>query len=208
MQELDRGAQKRGRAVSSGKTLVVSCLISLGVFFSSPSLAAEDFNKTLKERPVGDFDATNNQQIRIIEEGISSHPYRSAPVDFDRTSEMILAWDKWHKEVASAIYERFNENAQANFRHSPPLKTQISYMVAKDGRIGNIRILEPSNNQIFNTMLVSVIKSMAHNPVLEYPAGSRRQFVEKSGTFTWNYSGGGSFPAAPLPKIGPAMVAK
>jgi hypothetical protein len=28
---------------------------------------------------------------------------------------------------------------------------------------------------------------MNGNPVLEYPPNSRRQFVEKTGTFTWNY---------------------
>jgi FtsZ-interacting cell division protein ZipA len=28
---------------------------------------------------------------------------------------------------------------------------------------------------------------MNGNPVLQFPPGSRRQYVEKTGTFTWNY---------------------
>ncbi|CAN5488828.1 hypothetical protein BH11CYA1_BH11CYA1_22990 [soil metagenome] len=103
------------------------------------------------------------------------------------SAEMQLLWDAWHKRVAEAIFTRFNSLAQMAFKHSPPLACQVSYMVARDGRVGNVQVLQKSSNPIFNTMLLGVINSMNNNPVLEYPPNSRRQFVEKTGTFTWNY---------------------
>jgi len=103
------------------------------------------------------------------------------------SAEMQLLWDAWHKRVAESIFTRFNSLAQMAFKHSPPLACQVSYMVARDGRVGNVQVLQKSSNPIFNTMLLGVINSMNGNPVLEYPPNSRRQFVEKTGTFTWNY---------------------
>ncbi len=41
-------------------------------------------------------------------------------------------------------------------------------MVAKDGRIGNVRVLQPSPNPIFNSMLVGLVKAIHGNPVLEF----------------------------------------
>ncbi len=113
--------------------------------------------------------------------------------DPEKSAQMQLLWDAWHKRVAETIYLRFSSSAQMLFKRSQPLSCQVTYMVARDGRIGNVRILQPSSSAIFNTMLLGVIKSIAGNPVLEYPPNSHRQFVEKTGTFTWNYAGGQGF---------------
>ena len=143
----------------------------------------------------GDF---NGQKMMPMPEDIPQQPPPQRPLnagaqsgrsnDPDGSSaEMQLLWDAWHKRVAEAIFTRFNSLAQMAFKHSPPLACQVSYMVARDGRVGNVQVLQKSSNPIFNTMLLGVINSMNGNPVLEYPPNSRRQFVEKTGTFTWNY---------------------
>jgi len=143
----------------------------------------------------GDF---NGQKMMPVQEDIPQQPPPQRPLsasaqsgrgnDPDGSSaEMQLLWDAWHKRVAEAIFTRFNSLAQMAFKHSPPLACQVSYMVARDGRVGNVQVLQKSSNPIFNTMLLGVINSMNGNPVLEYPPNSRRQFVEKTGTFTWNY---------------------
>lgn len=107
--------------------------------------------------------------------------------DPDKSAEMKLLWDAWHKRVAESIFTRFNGLAQFAFAHSPPLLCQVSYVVARDGRIGNVRLLQKSSSVQYNAMLVGVVSSMNNNPVLEFPPNSKRQFVEKTGTFTWNY---------------------
>jgi len=150
----------------------------------------------------GDF---NGQQMQPTMEQMPSNPppqrqqpfqtgaqQQQAPSnDPDGSAAMQLLWDAWHKRVAETIYVRFNSLAQMAFKHSQPLACQVSYMVARDGRVGNVQLLQKSGNPIFNTMLLGVINSMNGNPVLEYPPNSRRQFVEKTGTFTWNYGQNG-----------------
>jgi TonB C terminal len=122
----------------------------------------------------------NNNPIRTIAPPVNNDP--------EQSDQMQLLWDAWHKRVAETIYVRFNGAAQMLFSRSQPMACQVSYMVARDGRIGNVRILQPSASAAYNNMLLGIIKSIAGDPVLQYPPNSRRQFVEKTGTFTWNYS--------------------
>lgn len=105
----------------------------------------------------------------------------------DSSAEMQLLWDAWHKRVAETIFTKFNALAQLAFKHSPPLACEVSYAVSRDGQIGNLTVIQKSSSPMFNAMLLGVVKSMNGNPVLQFPPGSRRQYVEKTGTFTWNY---------------------
>jgi hypothetical protein len=147
--------------------------------------AGGDFNGQ-KMMPVQEDIPPPQQQPRQPNLQGGSQANRSNDPD-GGSAEMQLLWDAWHKRVAESIFTRFNSLAQMAFKHSPPLACQVSYMVARDGRVGNVQVLQKSSNPIFNTMLLGVINSMNGNPVLEYPPNSRRQFVEKTGTFTWNY---------------------
>jgi hypothetical protein len=175
-----------------------------GAFDANPFGNAKSLHASAQDEGGGNFNGQNmaplmeNSAPPTQMEGNQNAPMHGSAVtpvnnDPDKSQAMMLLWDAWHKRVAETIYTRFNSSAQMFFKHSPPLACQVSYMVARDGRIGNVRVLQPSNNPIYNTMLLTVIKSMAGNPVLEYPPNSKRQFVEKSGTFTWNYSGGQGF---------------
>ncbi|MBP9093734.1 hypothetical protein KBI23_22130 [bacterium] len=147
--------------------------------------AGGDFNGQ-KMMPVQEDIPPPQQQPRQPNLQSATQANRSNDPD-GGSAEMQLLWDAWHKRVAESIFTRFNSLAQMAFKHSPPLACQVSYMVARDGRVGNVQVLQKSSNPIFNTMLLGVINSMNGNPVLEYPPNSRRQFVEKTGTFTWNY---------------------
>ena len=117
-------------------------------------------------------------------QGSAMTPRNNEP---DSSAEMQLLWDAWHKRVAETIFTRFNSLAQMAFKHSPPLACEVSYAVSRDGQIGNVAVLQKSSSPMFNAMLLGVVKSMNGNPVLQFPPGSRRQYVEKTGTFTWNY---------------------
>jgi hypothetical protein len=125
--------------------------------------------------PVGDFGV---EPLRYREPGEGAG-------DSDSSVETKRLWDDWHKRVSLWISVRFNKEAQNSFKGSSALHCRLGYMVARDGRVGNIRVLESSGNPLYDTMLVSIIKSLAHDPVLSFPPNSRREFVEKSGTFDW-----------------------
>jgi hypothetical protein len=110
------------------------------------------------------------------------------PQDPDSSPDMQLAWDMWHKRVAAAIFERFNFFARAAFRHSPPLLSHVSYVVTRDGHIQNLQMGQKSNNVLFNVLVFQTVKSLDGDMnLLQFPQGSRRQVVQKYGTFTQNY---------------------
>jgi hypothetical protein len=108
--------------------------------------------------------------------------------DPDNSPEMQLAWDEWHKGVATAIYKRFDFMAQRAFKYSKPLAAYVSYTVTKDGKIGNVRLQQKSTNVAFNAMVLLVVGSMSgQSDLLAFPAGSQRATVDQSGMFTQNY---------------------
>ncbi|MBZ0185613.1 MAG: hypothetical protein K8F91_05115, partial [Candidatus Obscuribacterales bacterium] len=110
------------------------------------------------------------------------------PNDPDSSQEMQLAWDQWHQKVAESIYFKFNALAKTAFARSRSrLACRVAYTVNRNHQLGNIRMLQNSPNLIFNTMVYGVLKSMNNNQLLEFPMGSRRMTVEKTGTFLWNF---------------------
>lgn len=108
------------------------------------------------------------------------------PNDPDNSEDMQLAWDIWHRRVAEAIFIKVSTLAGVALKRSQPLVAQVSYAVARDGRVGNIRLNQRSSNPIYNAMIVTAIQSMQGSPLLQYPQGSRRMMVEKQGTFQHN----------------------
>ncbi len=108
--------------------------------------------------------------------------------DPDNTPDMQLAWDQWHKQVAEAIYQKFNSLAQLAFQYSHPLACYVTYTVTRDGRIINVQLQQKSANVAFNAMVMMVVNSMSgQSDVLTFPTGSRRTTVNKAGMFTQNY---------------------
>lgn len=106
--------------------------------------------------------------------------------DPDASRQMKLQWEMWHRRVAEAISIRFNGVAQQAFSQSRPISCEAAYTVTRDRQIVNVRLLHKSNNIVFNSMLLMVLKSMNGNSVLEFPPESKRESVEKTGEFTWH----------------------
>jgi hypothetical protein len=107
-------------------------------------------------------------------------------MDPDNSQHMQLQWDLWHRRVAEAIFVRFDALAQRGFANSRPISCEASYVVTSNGKITNVRLLHTSDNILFNMMLMGVLKGMDGNPILQFPPGTRRQLVSKTGTFSRN----------------------
>lgn len=106
--------------------------------------------------------------------------------------QLQLAWDAWHKRVAEAIFVRYNFFAKAAFSHSPPLLCHVSYVVTRDGHIQALDMKQKSNNVLYNVLVFQAVKSLDGDiNLLQFPQGSRRQFVPKVGTFAQNYGANG-----------------
>lgn len=132
----------------------------------------------------GPFDAAGSSPSKATVENLKKKTTIQEQLDQDpdtSNERLLLSWDEWHKRVAEAIFIRFDAYAQKAFTR--PLSCQAAYTVTRDRQITNVRLLQKSPNTVFNSMLLLVLKSMNGNPILDYPAGSQRLSVEKTGTF-------------------------
>jgi hypothetical protein len=126
--------------------------------------------------------------------GIPQQPQQSStqtngnPNDPDGDSQaMQIAWEQWHHNVAQAVYQRFAQFSNMAFSRSPALSVSVAYTVSRDCQISNIRLSQKSPNFLFNTLILTVIKSLNGDVgLLTFPQGSRRMSVDKSGTFSVN----------------------
>ncbi len=131
---------------------------------------------------------TQQPEVQAANQLMMQPPQQVNPNDPDAHSPQLqLAWDQWHRAVAEEIFKRFDGLAQRAFAQSRPLACRVAYTVTNAGTITNVRMIQKSPNLVFNTMLLMVLKSMNGNAILSFPQGSRRQFVEKTGTFSRNF---------------------
>lgn len=141
----------------------------------------------------GDFQGTQQTPVQSVappmqipQNMLPPAPMNAGASDQDNTEYMQLQWDLWHKRVAEAIFLRFDERAKAAFANSRPISCEATYNVTRDGRIMNVRLLRKSNDMGYNMMLMTVLNSMNGSPLLQFPPGTNRQFVCKTGEFSRN----------------------
>ncbi len=87
-----------------------------------------------------------------------------------QSREMLLAWERWHKQLSGAIYERWSDVARY------PGVATVKITVSKNHNI-SADILNSTGTPAFNSGLMASIQSLNGNPGLTFPSGSRRQVV-------------------------------
>ncbi|HEY9776038.1 MAG TPA: hypothetical protein V6C81_19905 [Planktothrix sp.] len=106
--------------------------------------------------------------------------------------EALVDWDTWHRRVAAAIYSNYNflkTRAGYGMRRTP-LQCNVSYVVTCQGQIINVQIIGPSMDPVYNTLCMGAINTLSGNfPVLQFPQGTRRQYIEMPATFSENMNG-------------------
>lgn len=93
-----------------------------------------------------------------------------ANLDEDKSREMILAWERWHKQLSGAIYDRWSDVARY------PGVATVKITVTKNHNI-QADILNSTGTPAFNSGLLASIESLNGNSGLTFPSGSRRQVV-------------------------------
>jgi hypothetical protein len=153
--------------------------------FLSLTLAGIAFSKPVLHGSVGQEGDTSQSTSTKSSTSLGRSEIKQAPAK--ESKEVELAWDAWHKQLAEAIYARFDILAFQKFQDSPPLGVKIQYVVTKDGKIVNLKIVQKSSDMIFDALACQAILWQARKPqLLKFPEGSNRQSVEKFATFTQN----------------------
>lgn len=105
---------------------------------------------------------------------VDENQFAKAPkfdIGADRGSkEMVLAWERWHKQLSQAIYQRWQAMAQ------DPGHATVRIFVTRDRQI-RAQILRSTGAPQFDVVVLAAIDSLNGNPGLTFPAQSLRQNV-------------------------------
>jgi hypothetical protein len=106
---------------------------------------------------------------------VQSADFAKLPKGFDigadkGSQELVLAWEKWHKQLAAAIYQVWNGRAKS------PGRAVLKITVYRN-RVMVPEILTCSGDSDFRRSIMSVFSDLNGNPGLTFPAKSERQQV-------------------------------
>lgn len=106
---------------------------------------------------------------------VESADFARLPKGFDigadkGSRELVLAWEKWHKQLAAAIYQVWNGRADA------PGRAVLKITVYRN-RIIVPEIITCTPNPQFRRSIMSVFADINGNPGLTFPAKSERDKV-------------------------------
>ncbi len=87
------------------------------------------------------------------------------------SKEMVLAWEKWHKQLSEAIYTRWSEMADT------PGRATIHLTVTRNLQVIPV-VVSSSGSGRFDRGLLEAINSLNGNPGLTFPRKSMRDKVE------------------------------
>ena len=123
----------------------------------------------------GAFSGTPQNATSSPLSGIVDDAFKNAPKNFDigaeaGSREMMLAWERWHKQLSQAIYTRWQSMAE------DPGHATVKITVTKDHQI-MAQVLRSSGAPQFEGTIMSAISSLNGNPGLTFPAKSQRNSV-------------------------------
>lgn len=138
--------------------------------------------------------------------GAASRSQAPKKADAEDQGLMQIAWDAWHKRVGQVIYQRWSFLSNAAFQSSPPLLCRVSYVVSRDGKVSDVKLLVESEDVMYNLLVVQAVQSISGDKaLLQFPPGSRRISVEKVADFCQNCDAGNTvrFATGDKETIGP-----
>jgi hypothetical protein len=106
---------------------------------------------------------------------VDSGAFSAPPKNFDLgaesgSKELMLAWERWHKQLSSIIYQRWSERADS------PGKATVRVTVTRDRHLV-ATILNSDGGRSFDAGLMDSMQGLDGNPGLTFPSKSNRQKV-------------------------------
>ncbi|MBY0357746.1 MAG: hypothetical protein K2W82_07075 [Candidatus Obscuribacterales bacterium] len=115
------------------------------------------------------------QQDNLQSGLVQSQDFANLPKNFDigadrGSKEMVLAWERWHKQLAAAIYQIWNGRANSAG------KAVLRVTVYRNRTIVP-EIMEINGTTAFRRTIMSVFRDLEGNPGLSFPSKSQRDKV-------------------------------
>lgn len=116
----------------------------------------------------------NDSDLRsgVVKSGdFAAPPPKNFDLGAERGSrEMVLAWERWHRQLSQIIYQRWSDRAEM------PGKATVRVTVTNN-RMIRANILSSNGGPIFDAQLMAAIEGLNGNPGLSFPSKSLRQKV-------------------------------
>jgi hypothetical protein len=110
-------------------------------------------------------------QSGVVDDNAFAQPPKNFDIGAERSSrEMVLAWERWHKQLSEAIYTRWQRIAR------DPGKATLRVTITNDRHI-MATILRSDGGPEFDSVIMEAIESLDGNPGLTFPAKSERRQV-------------------------------
>jgi hypothetical protein len=132
------------------------------------------------ESPVNDLAFSDPLQGKADQQApqkglVESSEFANLPKGFDigaerNSKEMVLAWERWHKQFAGAVYSLWNRRAKT------PGRALVRITVYKN-RVLVPEILSIRGGPEYRRTIMSVFDDLNGNPGLTFPAKSLRDKV-------------------------------
>ncbi len=128
-------------------------------------------NTSQFSKPLGNEQAQSGDMGLVRPDEFKNLSAQKFDLGADRGSrELLIAWDRWYKQLSAAIYNRWSQVADV------PGTATVKLIIAKD-RTLNAVMVKSSGNPDFDSGLIQAILSLSGNPGLTFPAQSQRQSV-------------------------------
>lgn len=106
---------------------------------------------------------------------VQSEEFSTLPKNFDigadrGSKEMVLAWERWHKQLAGAIYSIWNNRANSAGRAVLRITVYRNRTIVPE-------IMEQNGSPAFRQSIMSVFRDLNGNPGLTFPSKSERDKV-------------------------------
>lgn len=137
---------------------------------------------TLDRAPVVDGNAFASAPLagkvddgQLKSSAVQSDDFARLPKGFDigadkGSRELVLAWEKWHKQLAAAIYNVWNQRANS------PGRAVMKITVWRNREI-RAEFMNCSGDSSFRRSITTVFDDINGNPGLTFPSKSERQQV-------------------------------
>lgn len=106
-------------------------------------------------------------------------------VDPDTSKKVLTDWTAWLDRLSAAVLKR--TSARKAIYQGSSLETavcQISFKITNDRLIHNIKIVRPSGNECFDSILSMSICEEEKTSDIQFPNSSRRTCIEVVGDFS------------------------
>src|SRR5437868_1368125 len=107
----------------------------------------------------------------VVQAGDFAAPPKNFDLGAERGSkEMVLAWERWHKQLSETIYERWSERADC------PGRATVRVTVTRDHHL-TATMMNSDGSRHFDEGLMASIDGLDGNPGLTFPRKSQRDHV-------------------------------